>query len=55
MKGGKISKMKGLKNLFEKVKANCLSHNYKIEEVLNSKAIDEMLLISQLKPKLLRK
>jgi hypothetical protein len=47
--------MKGIKNLFEKLKANCLSHNYKVEDVLNSEAINEMLLISQLKPKLLRK
>jgi len=46
--------MKGQKNLFEKLKERCFKHNYKVADVLNNKAIDEMLLISQIKPKLLK-
>lgn len=43
----------GYKALYEKFKQRCLKSNYKIEEILGSKEIDEMLLISLIKPKLL--
>lgn len=55
MKGGKISKMKGINKLYEKFKARCQKANYNINEVLSSNEIDKMLLISLVKPRMVKK